>query len=557
MSDFSILEFPLTLIGALVLIAVAMLAGNMSAEKHRKLKTSGNVTKHDWLILLFDSRCASALLLIAAVLMAVEGTWSLEMFHSWPFLILVLLLMFCCSTVVFNFFHNNTCKPLSNAGSDNNNKSTSLSEDAQGIVPARNIGSEKHCKNASVSLNLQHHKESTNGFNGKSIVFVTLHAGFFLIICGGFFGAPDFSRLQMKADEAVPANVAYNSNGEPVLLPFNVTLEDFHIDYYKDGQKPKQFTSTLLVDGKRFETSVNHPCKYKGYRFYQADYDRMNCKYSILILVKDPWLPIVFIGMVLMALGSILKMKRLWNGKVLFVSAFVLAIAFGAISLARIQFSTLMPALRSLWFVPHLIFYMMSYSLLAISLLLILIHNVLRYFFCHRSVLNNSRSWLNKCFLSKYLFRNNENFRTDCYSQIYSAAMKCLETSSLLMLLGMLCGAVWARYAWGDYWTWDAKECWAAATWLLTLVAIHANHLLPSANAVAKKDNHFSEMSNKLEQCSINAASKGTFRRKPTVKAGILLLVILAAFIAMQITWYGVNYLPSAAHSLHTYNTKP
>lgn len=87
------------------------------------------------------------------------------------------------------------------------------------------------------------------------------------------------------------------------------------------------------------------------------------------------------------------------------------------------------------------------------------------------------------------------------------------------MLLGMLCGAVWAKYAWGDYWTWDAKECWAAATWLLTLVAIHAS-------------------------CG-----------KSDFKAGILLPMILAAFIAMQMTWYGVERLPSAANSIHTYNT--
>ena len=33
----------------------------------------------------------------------------------------------------------------------------------------------------------------------------------------------------------------------------------------------------------------------------------------------------------------------------------------------------------------------------------------------------------------------------------------------------------------------------------------------------------------------------------------IVLLLVLLAFAAMQMTWYGVNYLPSAAESLHTY----
>ena len=78
----------------------------------------------------------------------------------------------------------------------------------------------------------------------------------------------------------------------------------------------------------------------------------------------------------------------------------------------------------------------------------------------------------------------------------------------------MLCGAVWAKQAWGNYWTWDAKECWAAATWLLSLAGTH----LPSSGRKNR------------------------------------LLFTVLAFIAMQMTWYGVNFLPSSGQSLHTYN---
>ena len=78
----------------------------------------------------------------------------------------------------------------------------------------------------------------------------------------------------------------------------------------------------------------------------------------------------------------------------------------------------------------------------------------------------------------------------------------------------MLTGAVWARQAWGDYWSWDAKENWAATTWLLSLIPLHLS-------------NHRS--------------SRYT-------------IVLLLTFLALQITWYGVNYLPAAKDSLHTYN---
>ena len=33
----------------------------------------------------------------------------------------------------------------------------------------------------------------------------------------------------------------------------------------------------------------------------------------------------------------------------------------------------------------------------------------------------------------------------------------------------------------------------------------------------------------------------------------LLVVFVLLSFAAMQMTWYGVNYLPSAELSLHTY----
>ena len=29
------------------------------------------------------------------------------------------------------------------------------------------------------------------------------------------------------------------------------------------------------------------------------------------------------------------------------------------------------------------------------------------------------------------------------------------------LTLGMITGAVWAKKAWGDYWSWDPKETWS------------------------------------------------------------------------------------------------
>ena len=45
------------------------------------------------------------------------------------------------------------------------------------------------------------------------------------------------------------------------------------------------------------------------------------------------------------------------------------------------------------------------------------------------------------------------------------------------MTLGMLMGALWAKEAWGHYWSWDPKETWAAITWLAYLVYVHYRQL--------------------------------------------------------------------------------
>jgi len=86
------------------------------------------------------------------------------------------------------------------------------------------------------------------------------------------------------------------------------------------------------------------------------------------------------------------------------------------------------------------------------------------------------------------------------------------------MTLGMLMGALWAKEAWGHYWSWDPKETWAAITWLSYLVYVHYRQYRPRI-----------------------------------VRSALWVLII--AFILLQMCWWGINYLPSAqGMSVHTYN---
>lgn len=356
------------------------------------------------------------LLAVSTVLVAVEGTWGYELHHHWTFVPVVVILLLLLGMAV------------------------------------------------------------AGDLRTRSICSLMSHLGMFLVLSGGLSGALFRTDVQMEAfTDGGGSRTAFDRNGYVVTLPFSISLQDFRIDTYDDGTSPKQYTSTLDIDGRTMQTSVNHPCRYRGYRIYQSGYDFDGGASSVLKIVRDPLLPVVALGAILLALAALLSLKTVWNSWKMPVAAVALAAAFAVLSIARINLGTLVPALRSLWFIPHLIVYMLAYSILAMAV----IAGIARLF-----------------------------------SQKVPEALpgKLLSTASSLLLAGMLCGAAWAQQAWGDYWTWDTKECWAAATWLLTLAGMH----IPKKRAV--------------------------------------LAFTILAFLAMQMTWYGVNYLPSSSRSLHTYN---
>ncbi len=296
-------------------------------------------------------------------------------------------------------------------------------------------------------------------------------------------------------------------------------------------------------------TAVNHPCAWRGYHFYQSNYDPLRGEYSVLKVVRDPWIGFVWVGIALLAIGACWQMARQWKahwGWWLVVGA--VTIIFTVITLAKINFGTLMPALRSAWFIPHIGVYMIAYSLLAVASVLgivVMIQDRLRLKIkdkrLNSSMDEGARTLSDEGTKIKDERLNSADSETSETKVISPSScvlhpssqprqvgalchllMGLLQTSSCLLLIGMLCGAVWAKQAWGDYWTWDPKECWALATWMLTLIGMHLK--------IKSED--------------------------PKVQKTMLVLLVvfvLLSFAAMQMTWYGVNYLPSAELSLHTY----
>ena len=77
--------------------------------------------------------------------------------------------------------------------------------------------------------------------------------------------------------------------------------------------EPKQYRSEVFVlspDGLKKEAtlSVNNPLRFKGWYIYQLNYDHEKGRWStlsVLELVRDPWLPVVYIGFAMMLLGAL------------------------------------------------------------------------------------------------------------------------------------------------------------------------------------------------------------------------------------------------------------
>lgn len=183
-----------------------------------------------------------------------------------------------------------------------------------------------------------------------------------------------------------------------------------------------------------------------------------------------------------MGIAGLLTYIR-WKYRWILSFSTLLSTVFVVINLLKpeIHDQSLMPALQSVWFIPHVTVYMFSYSVLGCAFI-IAISGLIKH-------------------KAEYLH----------------VADNLVYTGVAFLSIGMLLGSLWAKEAWGNYWSWDPKETWAVVTWMGYLLYIHLRLL-----------------------------------RK--AKATLLYVVLILSFIALQMCWYGVNYLPAAQQSIHLYN---
>lgn len=158
-----------------------------------------------------------------------------------------------------------------------------------------------------------------------------------------------------------------------------------------------------------------------------------------------------------------------------------------AVAAPDVETVNLPPALQSAWFVPHVVTYFAAYAGLSISFSLAVLA------------------------LCRPAWRSASGDRG-----FEDHAHRAASFAIVALTLGLVMGAVWAKEAWGDYWTWDPKENWALVSWLACLVYLHLRLV------------------------------RG-WKGRPAM------VVLILSFAAVVFTWLGMKLLPSAGGSLHVY----
>jgi len=160
------------------------------------------------------------------------------------------------------------------------------------------------------------------------------HLGLFLAMTTATLGNADMQRLKMITVKGQPEWRALTQEQQIVKMPVTIELKEFIMETYDDGS-PRRFASDITIIRNNALSSdhsqltpkmeatveVNKPVEVDGWKIYQYGYDTQMgamSQYSILELVSDPWLPLVYTGIYMMLAGAVcmfLKGKKVKTEK--------------------------------------------------------------------------------------------------------------------------------------------------------------------------------------------------------------------------------------------------
>ena len=146
----------------------------------------------------------------------------------------------------------------------------------------------------------------------RDVSFLLNHLGLFIALITATLGNADMQRVKMITTVGEPEWRAMTQEGAVKEMPIAIELKKFIMETYDNGS-PKRFASEIQIltkTGKNIETTVdvNKPYEVDGWKIYQYGYDTQmgaGSQISILELVSDPWLPLVYTGIYMMLAGAV------------------------------------------------------------------------------------------------------------------------------------------------------------------------------------------------------------------------------------------------------------
>ncbi len=152
-----------------------------------------------------------------------------------------------------------------------------------------------------------------------------IHFGCILVLLGAMLGSDTGHKLQQKLlgidkihrgqmliYQGQESNKVITEKDSTIRkLPFSIKLKEFRVDYYEPqrGAVRDYISSLAVIENDKTvaekDVEVNHPLHYGGYYFYQYSYDAQDGQYSVLMVVSDTGLGLVYGGYVMLCAGVI------------------------------------------------------------------------------------------------------------------------------------------------------------------------------------------------------------------------------------------------------------
>ena len=289
----------------------------------------------------------------------------------------------------------------------------------------------------------------------RRLSVVTLHLSFVVILAGALLTHLTARRGIVLLRKGEVTNQYLTRDMRLHSLPFSITLEDFEIEYYEGTNEPSDYISHITIGQRPFTISMNQIVSQRGIRLYQSDYDE-DLQGSILAMNSDPWgIPVTYCGY------GLLFLSLLW----------ILVDPRG-------RFREQVSALRSHRFPLVLL------AAFLLACLVVLVIHFLRKYALSTHPLPVLNSPLLPIHVSTIMMAYVLLLLTVVCSFVALAVKKkrqvmyhlsqlMLYPSLTLLGFGIFIGAIWANISWGNYWSWDPKETWALITLMVYAVPAH------------------------------------------------------------------------------------